>query len=155
MRGRKPIPTQIKLLRGNPGKRPLNESEPQPVPLAPSCPPELSQGAKEEWNRLVPELVELGLLTRLDRAALAAYCQAYATYLDAIQAVQKYGQLVKSPNGYPQVSPYLTIANRQVEIMTRIASEFGFTPASRSRISSGSQPALPLFDSIPEASEES
>lgn len=148
MRGRKPIPTQLKLLSGNPGKRPLNEGEPQPAPLAPSCPPELSQAAKEEWNRLVPELVALGLMTRLDRAALAAYCQAYAIYLDAIQAVQKYGQLVKSPNEYPMMSPYLTIANRQAEIMIRIASEFGFTPASRSRISAAEPLPLPLLDAI-------
>jgi len=67
---------------------------------------------------------------------------------DTIQAIQKYGPLVKSPNGYPQVSPYLSIANKQAEIMIRIASEFGFTPASRSRISTGEPPPLPLFDAI-------
>lgn len=50
------------------------------------------------------------------------------------QAIQKYGPLVKSPNGYPLVSPYLAIANKQAEIMIPIGSEFGFTPASRSRI---------------------
>ena len=65
---------------------------------------------------------------------------------DAIQAIQKYGPLVKSPNGYPQVSPYLAIANKQAEIMIRIASEFGFTPASRSRIATDQPPALPLFN---------
>ena len=148
MRGRKPTPTRVKLLRGNPGHRPLNEGEPQPTPLAPACPPELSPAAKDEWNRIIAELVELGLMTRLDRAALAAYCQAYAMWSDAIQAVQKFGPLVKSPNGYPQVSPYLAIANKQAEIMIRIASEFGFTPASRSRIATGESPALPLFDTI-------
>jgi P27 family predicted phage terminase small subunit len=145
MRGRKLTPTQVKLLRGNPGKRPLNEGEPQPAPLAPACPPELSQAAKEEWNRIIAELVELGLMTRLDRAALAAYCQAYAMWSDAIKAIQKYGPLVKSLNGYPQVSPYLSIANKQAEIMIRIASEFGFTLASRSRIAVGAPAALPLL----------
>ena len=67
---------------------------------------------------------------------------------DAIQANQKYGPLVKSPNDYPEVSPYLAIANKQAEIMIRIASEFGFTPASRSRIATGAPPALPLFEAI-------
>jgi len=153
MRGRKPTPTRMKLLRGNPGKRPLNEGEPQPTPLAPACPAELSQGAKDEWNRIIVELVQLGLMTTLDRAALATYCQAYALYSDAIQAIQKFGTLVKSPNGYPQVSPYLAIANKQAEIMIRIASEFGFTPASRSRIATGAPPALPLFDAIDEIKE--
>lgn len=148
MRGRKPTPTRVKLLRGNPGKRPLNEGEPQPTPLAPACPSELSQGAKDEWNRIIAELVQLGLMTTLDRAALATYCEAYAIWLDAIQAIHKFGPLVKSPNGYPQVSPYLAIANKQAEIMIRIASEFGFTPASRSRISTGEPPALPLFETL-------
>jgi phage terminase small subunit len=37
--------------------------------------------------------------------------------------------MVKSPSGYPMQSPYIAIANRQAEIMMRIASEFGFTPA--------------------------
>lgn len=92
MRGRKPTPTLVQLLRGSPGKRPLNEGAPQPAPLAPACPPKLSALAKEEWNRIISELVELGFMTRLDRAALATYCQAYALYLDAIQAIQKYGR---------------------------------------------------------------
>jgi len=41
----------------------------------------------------------------------------------------------------------MAIANRQAELMMRIASEFGFTPASRSWISAPPQDQLPLFDS--------
>ena len=85
--------------------------------------------------RLVGELGKLRLLTNLDRAALAAYCGAYALWAEATEAIQKYGTMVKSPSGYPIQSPYVAIANRQAEIMMRISSEFGFTPASRSRIS--------------------
>jgi P27 family predicted phage terminase small subunit len=48
--------------------------------------------------------------------------------------MQKYGTMMKSPSGYPVQSPYVAIANRQAEIMMRIASEFGFTPASRGRL---------------------
>jgi phage terminase small subunit len=54
--------------------------------------------------------------------------------------------MVKSPSGYPVQSPYVSIANRQAEIMMRIASEFGFTPASRSRISTPASATEPLFD---------
>ena len=70
-----------------------------------------------------------------DVAALAAYCGAYALWAKTTEAIQKYGTMVKSPTGYPIQSPYVSIANRQAEIMMQIASEFGFTPASRSRIS--------------------
>jgi P27 family predicted phage terminase small subunit len=144
MRGRRPKPTRLKLLTGNPGKRPLNDSEPKPEPAAPECPPELGPVARAEWDRLVGELTALRMLTNLDRAALAAYCAAYAFWADAIENIGKYGTMVKSPTGYPVQSPYISIANRQAEIMMRIASEFGFTPASRSRISTpADQPFVP------------
>jgi P27 family predicted phage terminase small subunit len=146
MRGRRPKPTRLKVLTGNPGKHPLNEREPEPEPAIPDCPPELGAVAKQEWGRLAGELGKLRILTNLDRAALAAYCGAYALWIEAIEQIEKYGSMVKSPSGYPQQSPYLAIANRQVELMMRIASEFGFTPASRSRISSPTTAEPSLFD---------
>ncbi|HEY6860930.1 MAG TPA: phage terminase small subunit P27 family, partial [Pseudolabrys sp.] len=75
----------------------------------------------------------LGVLSSFDRAALAAYCTAYALWLEAAEMVQKHGAMLKSPKGFPIQSPYLSTLNRQAEIMIRLASEFGFTPASRSR----------------------
>lgn len=66
------------MLTGNPGKRPLNANEPRPEPAIPEAPVELSPAARAEWDRLAAELAALGMLTNLDRAALAAYCGAYA-----------------------------------------------------------------------------
>ena len=146
MRGRIPKPTRIKVLTGNPGKRPLNKHEPRPEPDVPACPAELGPSAQREWDRLVKELSKLNLVTSLDRAALATYCGAYALWAEATEAIQKFGTMVKSPSGYPMQSPYIAIANRQAEIMMRIASEFGFTPASRSRISTPQPPERTLFD---------
>jgi P27 family predicted phage terminase small subunit len=150
MRGRRPKPTRLKVLTGNPGKRPLNETEPRPEPAIPDCPTELGEVARREWNRLAGELASLKLLTNLDRAALAAYRGAYALWAEATEAIQKYGSMIKSPSGYPVQSPYLAIANRQAEIMMRIASEFGFTPASRSRIATPSKAEPTLFDVLEE-----
>ena len=62
--------------------------------------------------------------------------------------VQKHGAMIKSPNGFPIQSPYLSHLNRQAEIMTRIASEFGFTPASRSRIFSYSKSNSMLLEIV-------
>jgi P27 family predicted phage terminase small subunit len=95
---------------------------------------------------VVVDLAKLNMLTNLDRAALAAYCGAYAMWADATEHINKYGTVVKSPQGFPIQSPYLSIANRQAEIMMRIASEFGFTPASRSRICAPPPDQLPLFE---------
>jgi phage terminase small subunit len=113
IRGRRPKPTRMKALTGNPGKRPLNAHEPRPEPAAPECPPELSPIARQEWMRLTAELAKLNLITHLDRGALATYCGAYALWAEAMVQIQKYGTMVKSPTGYPMQSPYLAIANRQ------------------------------------------
>src|SRR5260370_1172430 len=76
MRGRRPKPTRIKALTGNPGKRPLNAHEPRPEPALPECPPELSPAAQREWARLTGELSKLSLITNLDRGALATFGQS-------------------------------------------------------------------------------
>jgi P27 family predicted phage terminase small subunit len=155
MRGRTPNPTRLKMLTDNPGKRPLNDDEPRPEANIPECPPELSPLARQEWDRLVGELSSLRMMTNLDRAALAAYCAAYALWAEAIEAIQKYGAMIKWPTGFPIQSPYLAIANRQAEIMMRIASEFGFTPAGRSRIAAPAKAGPSLFDLLEEPPEES
>ena len=150
MRGRKPKPTRLKVITGNPGKHPLNRDEPKPEPIIPDCPPELNPAAQREWERLTAELGKLRILTQLDRAALAAYCGAYALWAEATEAIGKFGVMIKSPSGFPIQSPYVSIANRQAEIMMRIASEFGFTPASRGRIATPREEEPTLFDSIAE-----
>jgi P27 family predicted phage terminase small subunit len=98
------------------------------------CPEQLGPVARQEWDRVVGELTARGVLSSVDRAALAAYCHAYAKWLEAIDTIEKYGAVMKSPTGYPVQSPYVAIANRQAEIMLRLVGELGFTPASRSRI---------------------
>ena len=82
-RGRKPTPTAIKELEGNPGKRALNDKEPKPQKKAPACPKWLEDEAKKEWRRLAKQMEQLGILTQVDMAAFAGYCQAYARWKEA------------------------------------------------------------------------
>jgi P27 family predicted phage terminase small subunit len=135
MRGRKPTPTHLKLLHGNPGKRKLNPREPRPGPRAPTCPSHLCPPAKAEWKRLAAQLTVLRILTELDRAALAAYCQAYGRWVEAERKLQETPLLLKMPSGYVQQNPWLTIANKQLELMHKYLSDFGLSPVSRSRVS--------------------
>ena len=65
-RGRKPKPTALKLLEGNPGKRPINEHEPIPPKGTVKCPTWLEPEAKKEWKRLAPSLEAMGVLTQAD-----------------------------------------------------------------------------------------
>ena len=89
-------------------------------------------------------------MSSFDRGPLAVYCNAYAQYFEAMEEVQKYGAMIKSPNGYPVQSPYLAVANKHADTMIRIACEFGFTPASRSRIFSFTQKNSLLLDGVNE-----
>ena len=133
-RGRKPKPTAIKLVEGNPGKRPLNTNEPKPKSKAPSCPKWLEGEAKKEWRRLAKQMEQLGILTEVDRAAFAGYCQAYARWKDAEEFISKHGAIVKTPSGYWQQVPQVSIAQQYLKQMSKFCEQFGLTPASRSRI---------------------
>jgi P27 family predicted phage terminase small subunit len=135
MRGRKPKPTRLRILENNPGKRPLNDSEPQPRRCVPACPPHIDKEAKREWRRVAKELDACGLLTVVDRAALAAYCQAWSRWVKAEGILQKSGEVLKHPEkGVLYPNPYLAVANRALKQMHEFLSEFGMTPASRTRI---------------------
>jgi P27 family predicted phage terminase small subunit len=122
-----------KKTSSNSESRELAKDEPKTIPVV-ECPPELGTVARQEWDRVAGALTAVGRLTVFDRAALAAYCNAYALWLEAVDALHKYGTVMKAPSGFPVQSLYVSIANRQVEIMIRIAAEFGFTPGSRSRL---------------------
>jgi P27 family predicted phage terminase small subunit len=116
------------------GKRAWNHAEPQPPEGTPDCPEHLSDEARAEWHRLVDTLVKMGVITIVDRAVLAAYCQAYGRWVEAEEKLMEAPLLFKTPSGYVQQSPWLNIANRQMELMGRYMAEIGLTPASRSRI---------------------
>jgi P27 family predicted phage terminase small subunit len=102
MRGRKPLPSNVVRLRGNLGKHRLNDAEPRPAARLPPCATCLGGDARKEWQPLAKELGELGLLTRLDRGLLATYCQAHALWVEAVSSIERYGTMIKSPNGYPE-----------------------------------------------------
>lgn len=133
-RGRKPKPTALKVIEGNPGKRPLNKLEPKPENKAPKCPSWLEKEAKKEWRRMSKVLEALGILTEVDSAAFAGYCQAYARWKEAEEFLSKHGTIFKTPSGYIQQVPQVSIAQTYLKIMKDFCSEFGLTPSSRSRI---------------------
>ena len=133
-RGRKPKPTALKILEGNPGKRPLNDKEPQPEKKAPRCPSWLEPEAKKEWKRMAKTLEAIGVLTQIDKAAFAGYCQAYARWKEAEEFLSKHGTIFKTPSGYIQQVPQVSIAQTYLKVMKDFCSEFGLTPASRTRI---------------------
>lgn len=148
-KGRPPTPTNLHILRGNPSKKALNK-DPQPtrpneIP-APPLPIALEPYAAEEWSLVAAELWRLGLYTVCDKGALCAYCFAYAEWRHAAEIIHDLrandpkmrGLLVKGRDGAQAVqNPLAYMARKAASDMVRYASEFGFTPAARSRIAAG------------------
>jgi P27 family predicted phage terminase small subunit len=109
--------------------------EPRPDVEIPPRPRQLTGAvAKKEWNRVTRELLNLGVISRLDAGVLAAYCTAYATMLAADEAVQRGGILVDGPAG-PQKNPAVSTALAACDAVRRLAGELGMSPASRSKVS--------------------
>jgi P27 family predicted phage terminase small subunit len=138
-RGPPPQPTTLRLLKGNPGKRSINTREPRPPTATPPCPRWLSREAKRAWRETVPVLKGMRILTRIDRDALAAYCQTYARWKAAELFLDQHGEVyplrdekgnVRCMQQFPQVS----IARGSLQILRSYQQEFGMTPSARTRV---------------------
>ncbi len=150
-------PTKLKELEGNPGKRALNPGEPDPAPALLPCPAFIKGAGRKEWQRISKELYQLGLLTPIDRAALAGYCIAWGQFEEVEKELARMkrsaremarlkkknpnarapifnGMVSITSNGNAVIEPLLSVRKQAMEQMHRFLSEFGMTPASRSRI---------------------
>ena len=84
IRGTLPTPTKIRILNGNPSRRPLPTNEPQFTPGIPDRPAGMSAGARKQWADLVGEMATSGVLRRVDAGALAMLCEDL-TMLDTLR----------------------------------------------------------------------
>jgi P27 family predicted phage terminase small subunit len=171
-RGPLPKPAALRLLEGNAGKRALDLSAGiNPKIEVPSVPKHLGQEARKEWKRITPILAELGLVSGLDRAALALYCQAVGRLyeletafngqvdrlvatekIDISDAVYKASYSV-TPSGYAQQSVIVQLIKSHREQVNRYLMHFGLSPAARGRVQASNyvQPTLPGIEPAPEA----
>lgn len=134
-RGPAPTPTVIKKLRGNPGKRKLNEAEPRPGGRMPSAPRWMSLEGKQQWRKLAPRLHAAGLLTEVDGLGLAMLCEAVGQYVEGKEIVEREGAVAISDNGNVYQHPAVALMKSARSEVLKWAREFGMTPASRTRIS--------------------
>lgn len=158
------MPLPLQRLRNDPRNKgigalaaELDEAVRPPVEI-PDKPLHLGPEAAAEWDRICPHLEQLGLISQIDRAALAAYCSAWGDYvwaenriaaMNAAAATLSWADLVAgrkpdqtgdrgrvwdTPSGYKQISVPMQIRNRALETMAKYLSEFGMSPASRGRV---------------------
>lgn len=127
---------------GNAGKRAINKNEPKPELSQPTPPAFLNDDAKVEWGRICETLYKVGLMTELDRGALAACCQAYGRWAQAERALARMSDkdelnralMIKTSNGNAIQNPLVGIANKAAADYVKYAVEFGMTPSARARV---------------------
>lgn len=168
--GRHRLPANVHMLRGNPSKLPLNEllDSFQPEVDIPTAPRHLWPEARKEWRRITPQLERYGLISQLDRAALAMYCQSYARWVWAedqldrareraaadMAAAQAKGEpyiggdgvTVLTPSGHATYSPHWVIANKAMQQVKEFLAAFGLSPATRSAVRQSANRQGALFD---------
>ena len=143
-RGPTPEPSKFKLLKGNPGHRPINEDEPKPrvSPDVPEPPDWLQPYAKAKWNDVAPHLHRVGLLTVLDLTTWAVYCQSYARWRSAEESMGENGNTIvlRDKDGKTRAvsrAPQAIVAQAALADMNRFGSQFGLSPSSRIGIKGG------------------
>lgn len=147
-RGPKPQSNVVRLLRGNPSKKPINTEAPKVAAKVPKCPTDLNQEARREWRYIVPKLAKSKIITELDKAILVAYCVAYADYMDAVRHLndapkiiaitreerQSDGSTRQVATGQAQENPWLYVKNRAFKQMKQTIAELGLSPSGRSQL---------------------
>lgn len=159
-RGPKPTSNVIKMLRGNPGRRTLDLSDGvQPEVAVPDPPAHLSLDARKEWRRITVELESVGLISRLDRAALAIYCQTWGRLViaeKALSAKQKQAKdsgldeaeavfTQQTPTGFMRESALFRVVGKLQQDCDRYLASFGMSPSSRSRVKASENRQGELF----------
>lgn len=135
-----PKPTPLKILAGNPGKRPLPKDEPKLKVARPRIPAGLGKHGRAEWKRIVPLLMQMRVLTLKDRSALQAYCESWQEFIEARDHVRKHGQVYQSEqvNGALvwKRNPASQVMVEQSRLLLAYMQSFGLTPSSQSKVAS-------------------
>ena len=130
MAGRRPSNKPRILRTGNE----VNSDVPTAPEGAPAKPTDLSPVAAEEWDKLVSELTDLGIISECDRAAIEMAARYAAHYYEADADVRKHGLLVETKTG-TKANPSIRARDDAARIRNSYLQQLGLTPASRSRVS--------------------
>lgn len=133
--GPKPTPSVQNELAGNPGKRKRNRNEPKPA-ASDEAPPTWLRGdpsAIAVWNEFAPEMIRLGLLTKVDRLLFASLCERVSVYRRAARKLRRDLTQESGPNGRVK-RPETEIAKGAIDTIRALAAGFGMSPADRARL---------------------
>lgn len=139
-------PTQLKVLEGNPGKRPLPKDEFTPEPGCKS-PPNLNKVEQEQWDYYAPQLDNAGLLAKMDKGTLANFCRVQARIeeisdiLNQPETEMLISYTESAPNGTEKpivkLNPLVIEQRLLIAQVRTMAPDFGMTPRGRVGLSVG------------------
>lgn len=140
-RGRKKKPLELINLHGNPGKRPIPEGIPQPEKLydVPPAPEYLNNIAKEIWNKIAPELVRIGVLTKIDVYTLEQCCIGLSIARMAACKINE-ETLIYSSKGKVGRTPFLIVLRESLDLFQTYGANLGLSPADRMRLKEIKEP---------------
>ncbi len=134
MQGRIPIPTAVKLINGNPGKRRLNENEPEPPGELCDPPDEMSDEEKAIWRKAIADAPP-GMLREIDGTLLQLWVEAKEMRRKAREEVATHGAcIVSAASGALKKNPYQQIIDQQTDIIKGLTGDLGFSATSRARV---------------------
>ncbi|MBN1807196.1 MAG: phage terminase small subunit P27 family [Sedimentisphaerales bacterium] len=134
-RGRSRKPTKRLKLHGTYREDRRYVDEPTPEVGIPRRPKFLTGEARKEWERIAPLLAKMKCLTEWDRSLLTAYCFEWGLYVQLCRKVKFKDLTMDTINSNKIQNPLLTARNRALKNFKEIATEFGLTPSSRTRLS--------------------
>ena len=137
--GRPAVPTQLKILRGNPGKRKIKAGEPAPPESGIAMPEYLGPVAQSRWAVMLPILQGVRVMTRADVEALARYCDTYEWWLATRAKLRADGDTYPILNDKGEVKyiaqrPEVAIAHKLAAQLHALEADFGLTPSSRTKL---------------------
>jgi len=100
----------------------------------------LSKTGKEQWVLVTNELFTLGMLYNVDLALVEAYCNSIALHLETEKILHETGriQIYRDEDGrikHSQIVPLVTVSKQALSDAIKLATQFGFTPSARTKIS--------------------
>lgn len=128
-RGPLPVPYARRRIRRKTGYQPTKVV----TVSRPSMPRELAGEAKKEWQRIVPELEDIGVISTIDRALLIRYCRAWANWLELDALVEQSSKLIRGQKGNLVRNPAWLLRRDAEDTVTELGRQLGLSPMARLR----------------------
>ena len=145
MRGRKPLPNNLKKIRGTDEKRRMREEaikvdKIDSLDIIENINYSVlrSERAKGIFKEKAKQLIRLNIISEIDLDQLMIYCDSLDKLYTCIEELEK-EYFIEKKNEFGDIigyvaNPHLKLYQNLIPIINKLGSEFGFSPVSRLKI---------------------